>query len=180
MLFHLAAFSLILSSAIKRAYGIWPIPRTLSSGSHAILLSPQFEIQTNFANPPNDLLSSVSRTKDFLFNDNLQRLVIGRGQSDLPSLQNAPTLRSLSLHLTTPIRNISEEAIVPLGKRSEEYTLSVPDNGDEATLSANSTLGLLRGLTTFEQLWYTYDNRIYTLQTPLNIVDNPAFVRIFG
>lgn len=33
--------------------------------------------------------------------------------------------------------------------------LSVPDDGSDASLTANTGLGLLRGLTTFEQLWYT-------------------------
>jgi len=37
---------------------------------------------------------------------------------------------------------------------SSDY-LSVPDSGADASLTANTALGLLRGLTTFEQLWYT-------------------------
>jgi hypothetical protein len=57
--------------------------------------------------------------------------------------------------------------------------LHVPSDGSPATLSANSTLGLLRGLTTFEQLWYDLDGAAtYTLEAPITISDAPAFVCI--
>ena len=46
-------------------------------------------------------------------------------------------------------------------------------------LSANTTLGLFRGLTTFGQLWYDWDGTTYTLEAPINIVDSPAYVSAF-
>lgn len=63
-----------------------------------------------------------------------------------------------------------------LTTRDESYTLTVPSTGDAATLSANTTLGLLRGLTTFSQLWYYWDGAYYTLSAPIHIADAPAFV----
>ena len=74
------------------------------------------------------------------------------------------------------LRNITEEARLPIGNRSEEYALTVPADGSSATLTANSTLGLLRGLTTFEQLWYQYSGQIYTIEAPISITDSPAYV----
>jgi hexosaminidase len=63
-----------------------------------------------------------------------------------------------------------------LEDRVEAYSLTVPEDGSAATLKASSTLGLLRGLTTFGQLWYEFDDVIYTLETPLQIEDSPAYV----
>ena len=53
----------------------------------------------------------------------------------------------------------------------------MPADGSSAILIANSTLGLFRGLTTFEQLWYYFDGDIYTLEAPVQISDAPAYVR---
>ena len=63
----------------------------------------------------------------------------------------------------------------PLGSRDESYTLSVPADGRPATLSANTTLGLLRGLSTFQQLWFAHGSETYMLGAPLSIADAPAF-----
>ena len=92
----------------------------------------------------------------------------------------APVLSSVSLVLEdgAVVRSISEEAVQPLGNRSEGYSLYVPDDGSEAIISANSTLGLLRGLTSFEQLWYVLDDVTYTNLAPVTIEnDAPAYVR---
>jgi hypothetical protein len=74
-------------------------------------------------------------------------------------------------------RTIAAGAITPLGTRDEAYTLNIPSDGSPATLSANSTLGLFRGLTTFSQIWYTHGSSIYTVEAPISISDSPAFVR---
>ena len=74
------------------------------------------------------------------------------------------------------VRSISDEAKDALESRDEAYTLSVPADGSAATLKANSTLGLYRGLITFEQLWYDYENTTYSLEAPIQIDDAPAYV----
>lgn len=65
-----------------------------------------------------------------------------------------------------------------LEQRSEGYTMSVPASGAEAVITADSTLGIFRGLSTFEQLWYAVDGRVYAVGMPLNVVDEPVYVRI--
>ena len=72
------------------------------------------------------------------------------------------------------------EALKALGSRDEAYNLTVPATGADATLVAKTTLGLLRGLTTFEQLWFTLGNATYTPSAPFAIQDAPAFVRGAG
>ena len=77
------------------------------------------------------------------------------------------------------LNSISQEAVKPLGSRSEEYALKIPPDGSSATISANSTLGLLRGLTTFEQFWYDLNGAAtYMLEAPVSIVDSPAFASL--
>ena len=163
-----------------RVWSLWPIPTTLQTGKTGLTLSPSFNFDVAVPNPPVDLLQAVNETQFYLENDKLGRLVVGRGADDSSAIGGAKSLRSLKLSLTegAEVQSISFESVKPLGTRSEEYTLTIPEDGSEATLTANSTLGLYRGLTTFGQLWYYYSGVTYTLVAPINIVDVPAYVSI--
>lgn len=107
-----------------------------------------------------------------------QRLVVSRGKSDSTTIKKAESLSSLELSLSdgAAVKSIAEESVEEITTRSECYVLSVPSDGSNAILTANSTLGLLRGLTTFEQLWYYLEGEIYTLEAPMQINDAPAYV----
>jgi hexosaminidase len=88
----------------------------------------------------------------------------------LPSL-------TVTLQNALPVLSISDESVKDFPNRSEGYTLSIPSNGTPAVLSANSTLGLFRGLTTFSQFWYDFNGVTYTNVGPVSIVkDVPAYV----
>ena len=80
----------------------------------------------------------------------------------------------------TTTKSISDEISEGLETRieRESYSLYVPADGQDARLTASTTLGILRGLSTFEQLWYTVANHVYALNFPLNITDKPAYVRL--
>ncbi|KAL4080857.1 glycoside hydrolase family 20 protein [Scleroderma citrinum] len=148
-----------------------------------LTLSPSFTFDVAVPNPPADLLQAVTETKSYLDNDKLGRLVVSRGANDSPAIAGAKSLQSLTLSLTegAQVASISSESVKPFGTRSEEYTLIIPEDGSDAMLTANSTLGLFRGLTTFSQLWYYYNNVTYTIVAPINIVDAPAYpYRGFG
>ncbi|KAJ7258728.1 N-acetylhexosaminidase [Mycena haematopus] len=165
-------------AAISHALALWPIPRTLKNGTDFLVLSPQFAVTVNVANAPQDLLDAVAETKTFLATDQLQRLVVGRGSSDAGALKTAKVLPSLILTLQNshPVLSISSEAVKDIANRSEGYTLSIPSDGTSAVLSANSTLGLFRGLTTFSQFWYDLDGVTYTNVAPVSILnDIPAY-----
>ncbi|KAK7023082.1 beta-hexosaminidase [Favolaschia claudopus] len=168
----------ILLALIPQTLALWPIPRTLQTGSTFLVLSSQFNINVNVPNPPQDLLDAVSQTKDFLATDKLQRLVIGRGAADAGALKTAKTLPSLTVTMQSnqPVLPIAAESVKDIGTRSEGYTLSIPNDGRPAVLSANSTLGLFRGLTTFSQFWYDLNGVTYTNVSPVSIVkDVPAY-----
>ncbi|KAJ7162970.1 beta-hexosaminidase [Mycena filopes] len=169
---------LLLAALTPQARALWPIPATLKTGTDFVVLSPTFTINVNVPNPPQDLLNAVAETKGYLGTDKLQRLVPGRGSSDADAVKAAPVLPSLTLTLqnTQPVLPISAEAIKDVANRSEGYTLSIPSDGKPAVLSANSTLGLFRGLTTFIQFWYDFDDVTYTNVGPVSIVkDVPAY-----
>ncbi|KAJ3988339.1 N-acetylhexosaminidase [Lentinula detonsa] len=167
-------------SAIPCCLSIWPIPRSFDSGNQIIKLSNSFDISINFTNPPQDLLDAVARTKDAIQTDQLGRLIVGRGSSDSEAFGSANTFHNLVLTIeqrAPVIQPIATEAVASLDTRDESYSLSVPLDGSAGVVSANTTLGLLRGLSTFEQLWYTYNGTIYTSYAPLTITnDKPAYV----
>lgn len=159
---------------------LWPQPRSFTAGSSAILLAKNFDISIpGLQNPPADLRDAITRTKGFLQNDKLERLVVGRGAADASIVSNAKSLSKLTLTLggNGTALSITSEAQKPLGSRDEAYVLTVPSDGSGATLSANSTLGLFRGLTTFSQLWYESQGSTYALDVPISIQDSPAYVR---
>ena len=100
---------------------------------------------------------------------------MGGGTSDGRAIQHAKSRTSLqhSLASGAHVQSITEsESRLEIGTRREEYVLNVPDDGPLATLSANSTLGILRGLTTFEQLFYEWSGDLYTLEAPVDGCDH--------
>ena len=156
---------------------LWPLPHSITTGSTGLVLSPSFKIDVN-GPYPEDLESAVALTLKYIQNDKHERLVVGRGSVDVATIESAKQLCSLVV-TSTDSNTIATEAIAPLGIRDESYTLNIPSDGSPATLSANSTLGLFRGLTTFSQIWYTHNSSIYTVEAPISITDSPAFVRRF-
>ena len=168
-------------ACVARAFAIWPRPRQLTKGSTALRLSPSFEIDLSGVKiPSKDLLAATTRSANHLRRDKLQALLVDRGASSAGRIKTAKSLARLSLRIASPgmVKSISDEAVAPLHLRNEGYTLTVPEDGTSAILEANTTLGLFRGLTTFEQLWYELNGYVYTLEAPFNVVDSPAYVSV--
>ncbi|KAJ4482530.1 beta-hexosaminidase [Lentinula aciculospora] len=169
----------LVFATIPRCFSIWPIPRSFKSGNQILKLSNSFDISINFTDPPQDLLDAVTRTMAFIQTDQLGRLTVGRGSSDSDAFGSAQILNRLMLTLeldASAPQPIATEAVAALDARDESYSLSVQSDGSTGVVSANTTLGLLRGLSTFEQLWYTYNGTIYTNYAPVTIInDSPAY-----
>ncbi|KAI0629981.1 N-acetylhexosaminidase [Trametes polyzona] len=173
-LFSLVVF---LATAYSPAQALWPRPQSVQTGSSTLLLAPGFQITVLGHHVPGDLLAAAGRTKQQLAGDKLERLVVGRGAVDAPSFHQAKTLSRLTLSLSkgasfAPITNEAQKAPED---RDEAYHLVVPADGSGATITANSSLGLFRGLTTFTQLWYAHENTVYTVSAPVTIEDKPAY-----
>jgi hexosaminidase len=175
----ITSFLTITFISSQCALALWPIPRSLKTGTTLVKLSPSLSIDVNIANAPQDLLDAVSRTKTQLFADKRGRLVVGRGTNDTTALAKAAVLNKLTLSLSSgagTVKSIMQEATKDIASRSEGYSLTLPATGGTATISASSTLGLFRGLTTFEQLFYTTGDTVYAFQAPVTITnDSPAF-----
>ncbi|KAF2640270.1 hypothetical protein P280DRAFT_401200 [Massarina eburnea CBS 473.64] len=63
------------------------------------------------------------------------------------------------------------------GSVDESYSLDLNEKG-KVSIAANSSLGIVRGLTTFTQLFFAsekYDDWAYTLSGPIKILDAPKF-----
>lgn len=133
-------FASIAFIAPSNVAALWPVPRSLSTGSTPLRLSNGFKIQLNIKNPPSDLEDAVTRSKTLLANDKLEMLVVGRGASSMDAVKSAKQLQTLTLSLekNAKVNSISEEAVVDITQRSEGYALMVPADGSDATLTANS------------------------------------------
>jgi hexosaminidase len=170
------------------AHAIWPLPRDLQTGTSLLQLSSGFDIHVSrpsSAQSLPDLDAAISRTKHHLHHDKHQRLVEGRGENHRTFLNSAPQLSSLVLSLDTwdGASSIFAETVKPLSDKKEGYTLVLPHDGSPATIKAETSLGLLRGLTSFEQLWNWLDGEedgiVYTSQAPVVINnDSPSYVRL--
>ncbi len=171
----LAAF---VAVACQPAHALWPQPTSVETGSTTLKLSPVFTIAVSGLGVPNDVWDAVFRTEAALNKDKLGRLVVGRGASDASSFSKAKTLSKLTLSLEKGAKwtSITSEAQKAPEDRDEAYHLTIPSDGAAATLTANSTLGLYRGLTTFGQFWYEHSGTTYTVDAPVKIQDAPAYV----
>jgi hexosaminidase len=172
------SFGVVATVLVSAAHALWPLPTSIKTGSTPLRLSSGFAIHSLLHSTPSDLASAISQSENYLKNDNLGRLVVDRGASDASTVGTAKQLTALSVELRSdaPVTSISTEAIKNMEGRDDSYSLTIPGSGGTATLTANTTLGLFRGLTTFSQLWYTVDGMIYTLQAPFEIEDAPQFV----
>jgi len=176
-------FVAFLALVATPVHSLWPIPRTLDSGSKGLKLANGFAIQLQgqlVHSAPADLKDAVTRTVFQLKNDKLERLVVGGASVDATKIASAKQLSLLIVTLASNPKkalSITDNANLPLGMRDESYTLHVPADGTPSVLTADTTLGLFRGLTTFSQLWYTSGKTIYTVEAPFTIRDKPAYVR---
>jgi len=176
-------FGVFVLSICHSVHALWPMPRNLQTGTTLVKLAPTFDIQVQgISQVPQDLLDAISRTKTRLHSDKHQRLVVGRGATDKTALTHAPSLSKLTLSVSgsKSLQSIMHETTKDIESRSEGYSLSLPSsNSGTATITADSSLGLLRGLTTFEQLFYDDGTGVsYTYQAPVTIKnDSPAYVR---
>jgi hexosaminidase len=150
----------------------------MQTGTTPLILSQNFRVSVNNSVFPEDLLDAIAQMEHYLWNDRLERLVVGRGAADAQAIAGAKLLTCLTVTLAHngPALSVAQEALDYPENRDEEYSLIVPTDGSPAVLTANSTLGLYRGLTTFSQLWYFYAGTVYTLDAPIQILDSPAYV----
>jgi hexosaminidase len=180
-----------------------PLPTSFTVGFTPIIISPNLTINLVTSggvaiSPPFDLGEAIERTKGHIFQTRHQYLSPTRGSEffdTVPAATSVPVLTNISLQLKshdldTPSLTIAQCAHAAVEDRSEleTYRLTISD-GAHCLISSNSTLGLLRGLTTFEQLIYHLPlghgdkaetgesglGKLYAPHAPYEIKDRPAF-----
>ncbi|KAL1799581.1 hypothetical protein ACET3X_003618 [Alternaria dauci] len=91
-----------------------------------------------------------------------------------PSASNATYVSRVNVNL---LKADQPNVAKPLaGEVDESYSLILTEQG-VASISANTSIGIARGLTTFTQLFYAHSNGqdVYTLSAPVRIFDSPKF-----
>lgn len=183
LLLPLLAYSAILflppaSAGSKSRTTVWPLPSSSSSGDSEtpVCLSPGFRIlfdeHTAGLPLPHDLKAAVKRTEAALKDHRHAYLSPTAGREffskskdnstdDLATCEHVLTTLYLALDSDAlgggkEVPSILSSAVAPAESRPEleAYRLIVPLDGP-ASISAQTALGLFRGLTTFEQLWYS-------------------------
>lgn len=103
---------------------------------------------------PEDLFAAALRTVDCVTKSKHYYLSPDRGKEFLKT-DDISTLTALEIVLQgSDYGTIASEVYKEASERREDYELDVPADGRNATLTARTSLGALRGLTTFEQLFY--------------------------
>ncbi|TNY19585.1 beta-hexosaminidase [Rhodotorula diobovata] len=177
------------------AAALWPKPQSLHQSVGFVRLADSFDLAFTADKgqqaAARDLEPAISRARRHLAADGLQRLTVDRGESQRDAVEAASVLCRLDLRLnsTEPYTTLASQLGRPYEHMDESYTLEVPDSGNSddplplaAKLSANTSLGLVRGLDTFAQLVYALpqlgaasESTRYIPHVPLRIVDRPAF-----
>ncbi|KAI4177665.1 MAG: hypothetical protein LQ343_000128 [Gyalolechia ehrenbergii] len=120
--------------------------------------------------------AAIQRTQDRLFEDNFVPWKFHPRNSDFepPSNGSRTYIRNVSIQ-----QNQTDSAAIlkPLaGEVNEQYTLSISTAG-AVEITAISSIGILRSLETFTQLFYRHSTNggVYSPYAPVSIVDGPKF-----
>ncbi|KAI9738813.1 MAG: N-acetyl-glucosamine-6-phosphate deacetylase [Cirrosporium novae-zelandiae] len=164
---------------------VWPAPREFSSGNTVLWLSPNFEFTgsqnssigsfTGFDQIDRYSSDALNRCRQDLFEDDFVPWKFHPRNSDFePTLSNSSVyIKTVTVSQATSSSNSSSHFST---YGDESYELNISENGD-ASIAANTTLGVLRALETFKQLFYVLSSRegIYMPFAPVQIKDSPSF-----
>lgn len=181
---------------------LWPIPSQYSSGDSVLWIDGNVEVNYNlnsevcldkkrwqklqtdicvkkdsnpFAySPSQDIVNiAVQRTLITIFQQNFVPWKFNPRNTNYEPTQNGEQcIRSITLQ-----QNAADPTNITKATSSvdESYTLSVPLSG-EVTITANSSIGISYGLTTFSQLFFQHSQGgVYTKLAPVEIYDKPMF-----
>ncbi|EIW67123.1 hypothetical protein TREMEDRAFT_34372 [Tremella mesenterica DSM 1558] len=182
---------------------VWPLPTSFTTGTSILCLSNNFNISIPH-DTPEDLTRAVERTRKRLHDNTHRYLSVRRGEEFFQFKGCDSYSNSLQLLFTEQDddkrndmetrerkrKSIMDQVNYPLEDRLEleGYNLTVSMDG-KAELVALGALGLFRGLSTFEQLFYylpgSHPSSIitqiplerihYAPFAPYHISDKPAF-----
>ncbi|KAL9937631.1 hypothetical protein V8E36_003176 [Tilletia maclaganii] len=145
-----------LACALPTALAVWPRPASMSQGD-ALVKIDTHAFHFHSANTlPDDLADALRRTEAAIREDHMTPLIVGRGEERRSDVEAASLLTGIQVELKpSSATSLSDEILQPVEKLDEAYELYIPSDGSDGKLSASSSLGIFRGLATFEQLVYS-------------------------
>jgi hexosaminidase len=119
---------------------------------------------------------AINATWQTIFQNNFYPWKFHPRDWDEPSPGNSNT-SSISRVDVKVLKAVDSSVAKPLaGEVDESYSLTLSEEG-VASISANTSIGVARGLTTFTQLFYAHSDQqhVYTPLAPVQITDSPKF-----
>ncbi|KAF2101944.1 N-acetyl-beta-D-glucosaminidase [Rhizodiscina lignyota] len=165
---------------------LWPLPSSYTHGDTVLWIDKNVKVnysgvkssgyQSGGAPQGSQIIqAAIQRTHDAVFSKTFVPWKFHPRNSDYePSTSGKKYISSIELKQTKPDPvNVTK----PLdGAVDESYKLSVSESG-EVICSAATSIGLVRGLTTFTQLFFKHSQGgSYTNLAPVDISDSPKFV----
>lgn len=151
-------FACLSALAVSAELRVVPEPTSHSTGNTTLCLHQGFQISVEGGKAPADLEAAKAEVRDRLFGNTHQYLSPTRGQEFLPEGQCGGSIKNLVLRYNdgAKVQAIADDAQERFEERidNEAYKLTVPVDGP-AVISADTSIGLFRGLTTFENLFYS-------------------------
>ena len=146
------------SLAQNATINLWPLPKSYTAGNTPVCLADDFKISITGDNVPQDLWDAVGRASSRIWATKHEHLDTSFGADYFDDASNPCQhwLHSLDLvfssgnydSIRSCVKQQPEDRI-----KLEEYNMTIPTDGT-GTITATNALGLFRGLTSFEGLWY--------------------------
>ncbi|KAF3188256.1 N-acetyl-glucosamine-6-phosphate deacetylase [Orbilia oligospora] len=185
---------------------VWPLPKEQSLGDQVAWLDGRVKFNVKYGPAGNsatykytrDALTSritrrktskkgqaetridaaIDRAKSFLYNDNLVPWMFNKKGTDWQphyERKTAITIKTISVTQTDVEPDNSKDEPI-----DESYTLTISKINDreaKVEIVGKTSVGVLHGLTSLSQLFYTTDDKkkIYTPYFPVSITDSPRF-----
>ncbi|OAQ90480.1 glycoside hydrolase family 20 [Purpureocillium lilacinum] len=183
----------LVALALGPADALWPIPKAAKTGDKFLFIDQTVKVTYNghrisytagYEPPAGPRFNSkdivqggVSRALGAIFQQGFVPWMLrGRDDKYEPDLHSAPSRRIKTLEITQT-GNDSTHTFKPLaGQLDESYTLNVTADG-KASIRAGSSIGVLRALETFSQLFWKHSSGTawYTALAPVSVSDAPKF-----
>ncbi|KAL8787710.1 MAG: hypothetical protein Q9213_002030 [Squamulea squamosa] len=183
--------SLIFTSLAPLASALWPLPSSYEHGLNVVWLDRDLTFQyaiTNQSSSASPLPSlntatsyalvqaAIQRAQERLLNDTFVPWKFHPRNVDFEPGSNA--MRTLIKNVTIQQNETDSSSVLkPLaGEVNENYTLTISTSG-HVDITAISSIGILRALDTFTQLFYQHsiDSSVYCPYAPISIADAPKF-----
>ncbi|KAH8841863.1 hypothetical protein MCOR02_003994 [Pyricularia oryzae] len=183
--------SFLLLASSEPVSALWPAPRSYSKGKTALFINQQIQVTYNgqpmpymFGYEPISIDSKeivkggVSRSLGSIFRRNLipWKLVPKNKIDEFEPPLGGKSTSVTSLVITQTSQDQPKTFKALAGEVDESYSLTIDKEG-RAKLSAKSSIGILRGLETFSQLFYQHSTGTcwYTPYAPVSIDDAPLY-----